>query len=32
VAPDWLCVDTGPLIVNKNNVSTVEAAINAGQD
>jgi simple sugar transport system substrate-binding protein len=25
-------LDTGPLIVNKNNVSTVEAAINAGQD
>jgi len=25
-------LDTGPLIVNKNNVSTVESAINAGQD
>jgi simple sugar transport system substrate-binding protein len=25
-------LDTGPLIVNKSNVSTVEAAINAGQD
>jgi hypothetical protein len=24
--------DTGPLIVNKSNVSAVEAAINAGQD
>ena len=25
-------LDTGPLIVNKSNVSTVQAAINAGQD
>jgi simple sugar transport system substrate-binding protein len=25
-------LDTGPLIVNKANVSTVEAAINAGDD
>ena len=25
-------LDTGPLIVNKNNVSTVQSAINAGQD
>jgi hypothetical protein len=25
-------LDTGPLIVNKNNVSTVQAAINAGED
>jgi hypothetical protein len=25
-------LDTGPLIVNKGNVSTVQAAINAGED